>query len=237
MKTFLQWLISLFWAEPRPEVSDTVKQQEQAPPRPDIQVVAPVIKGPPTPQRPWYMTGPMVQLLQGIIMLHEGGKAGYNADYRNDDRWTLSNYNFDEVRALSRRQVTVDKEPSSAIGGYQFLTATLDSLKSSLGLTGKERFTDILQDDLAVALMIRRGLLTFLRGNMSVDAFGNELAKEWASLPVLAATKRGNRSIKVGQSYYAGDGLNKSFHKPETIRAALLDLRNSLKDAPELKQV
>lgn len=228
LKAILEWLYATFVVAPKPVIPDTVRETEAAPPRPDIKIVEPVVlENPPSPQLPWYMTGAMKALLL-LILKHEGGKAGYNADYRNDDRWTLSNYNFDEVRSLSRRQVTVDKEASSAIGGYQFLTKTLDSLKASLHLTGKERFTNAFQDDLAVALMIRRGLLDYLRGRISLGQFGNNMAMEWASLPVLVATKRGNRNIKVGQSYYAGDGLNASFHKPAVVAEALEAMKTSL---------
>jgi len=180
---------------------------------------------------PWYMTPAMRDLLR-LIRLHESGKAGYNADLYNDDKWTLTNKTFDEFRALGRSQVTTGgarggKEPSSALGGYQFLTATLDSLKRDLNLTGKEIMTPGFQDDLAVALMNRRGYMKYLRGEISAETFANELAKEWASLPVVTGPKK-------GKSYYAGDGLNAAFHKPETILAAVRAVKspNPLTSAP-----
>lgn len=226
-KTFLFWLFGI--EQPLSKPSDVQREASEAEPRPDVQVVGPVVRVETSTR--WYFTPAMVKLLK-LIGEHEGGKAGYNADYRNDDRWTLSNYTFDQVVSLSRRQVTVDKEASSAIGLYQFLTKTLLSLKESLKLKGTERFTPAFQDDLAVALMIRRGLMKYLRGELSLSGFCNNLAMEWASLPVVTATKRGNRTIKVGQSYYAGDGLNKSFHKPATVMAAVeamgIELRKAM---------
>lgn len=178
----------------------------------------------------WYMTPAMVALLR-LIRLHEGGTAGYNADFRQDDKWTLTNKTFDEFRALGRSQVTTGgargaKEPSSALGGYQFLTKTLDTLKADLKLSGKEIMDEAFQDDLAVALMNRRGHMKFLRGEMGPEAFANELAKEWASLPVVTKIRGQSRTVLPGQSYYAGDGLNKAFHKPETILAAVKALRD-----------
>ena len=178
----------------------------------------------------WYMTPAMRDLLR-LIREHEGGKAGYNADFRNDDNWTLTNKTFDEFRALGRSQVTTGgarggKEPSSALGGYQFITATLDSLKKDLKLSGKEMMTEVFQDDLAVALMNRRGHMKYLRGEMGEIAFANELAKEWASLPVVTRIKGQKRYVNPGETYYAGDGLNKAFHKPETILAAVRKLKN-----------
>lgn len=49
--------------------------------------------------------------------------------------------------------------------------------------------------------MNRRGLGSYKSGKMSAEAFANNLAKEWAGLPVVSGPKK-------GRSYYAGDGLN-----------------------------
>lgn len=229
MWTWLKWL---FWgsdeaAATPTKAPDTQREAAVAVPQPQIEVVAPVIA---TRDARWYMTAGMLELLK-LIRLHESGKAGYNADFRNDDKWNLANYNFDQVVQLSRRQVKEQGEPSSAIGAYQFLTKTLLSLKESLSLTGTERFLPQFQDDLAVALMIRRGMLDFVRGSLSLSGFCNNLAMEWASLPVVTQVRRGNRVVKIGQSYYAGDGLNKAFHKPETILAAVERLGIELRKA------
>ena len=187
-------------------------------PLPPPTVGEPVISGRP------YMVPAMVDLL-ARIRHHEAGSRGYNANYRNNQNWILTGRTFDEVRALGRSQVTTYKERSSAIGGYQFITATLDSLKSSLGLTGKELFDVAFQDDLAIALMIRRGLMKYLRGELSAEAFANNLAKEWASLPVVTPIKGASRQLKAGQSYYAGDGLNKALTTPGVVISHLRALK------------
>lgn len=171
------------------------------------------------PQKRWYMNVGMVKMLAHIRSI-EAGKAQYNADFRNDDKWILTDKTFDQVRELGRSQVR-QGEPSSAIGGYQFLTATLDSLKKSLNLRGDELFNAELQDDLAVALMIRRGYLKWLRGEISDNTFANNLAKEWASFPVVVDMQGSKRWLVAGQSYYAGDGLNKALTKPSEVLALL----------------
>ena len=204
---FLQWLFGI-----KPVVADAVKTQEAGTPRPDVQVVAPVIKTGGT--RP-YMTQAMIALLAAIRSA-EAGKAGYNADFRNDDKWVLTNKTFDQFRGLARSQVT-QGEASSALGGYQFITTTLDSLKASLHLTGNEIMNPAMQDDLAVALMIRRGYMEYMAGRMNPSTFCNNLAKEWASLPVVTSIQGAHRALKVGQSYYAGDGLNKALHTASEI--------------------
>ncbi len=60
-----------------------------------------------------------------------------------------------------------------------------------------------------------------MSGQIGVTEFGKRLAQEWASFPVLAATKGQKRTVQRGQSYYAGDGLNKALVKPEKVEAVL----------------
>lgn len=209
----LKWLFGV-----KPVIADVEKVPSV--PAPQAGAVSPVIA---TAEPRPYMTPAMAKLLS-LIRLHESGRAGYNADYANNNHWILTTRTFDTVRALSRQQVT-NRERSSAIGAYQFLTATLDSLKTSLKLKGSEIFDEPFQDDLAVALMVRRGYLRYMDGSMSAVDFCNSLAKEWASLPVVSAIRGASRMLKPGQSYYAGDGLNAALHKPDVILAAVKALK------------
>lgn len=110
---------------------------------------------------------------------------------------------------------------SSAAGRYQFMRDTLRDLKAQLGLTGSEKLTPDLQDRLAFALLRRRGYDDFDAGRIGVTAFALRLAQEWASLPVLKACRGAHRQLVRGQSYYAGDGLNKALVAPERVEALL----------------
>jgi hypothetical protein len=47
------------------------------------------------------------------------------------------------------------------------------------------------------------------------------LAREWASLPVQRDQRGATRLVKRGQSYYAGDGLNKASATPEEVLRAV----------------
>ena len=230
MVKFLEWLARIFIGTLPEKVRVTDTEKSTSEPQPSIQVVGPVVRG--ESSYPWYMTQAVKKLLEAI-RVHEAGKAGYNADFRNNNKWDLQKYTLDEVIVLSRSQVTKG-EPSSAIGGYQFLTKTLVSLKSSLGLRGNERFTPEFQDDLAVALLIRRGLMAYIHDKLSAERFCNKLAMEWASLPVVTDIQGSRRYIKSGQSYYAGDGLNKAFHKPERIMALVKAIKPELEQAEKL---
>lgn len=110
---------------------------------------------------------------------------------------------------------------SSACGRYQFMTATLKDLQKSLVLIGNDKFTSDFQDRLGYELLKRRGYLKFVSGGMSLTAFGLGIAQEWASFPVLVSVFNGKRNIARGQSYYAGDGVNKALVRPEAVEAAL----------------
>lgn len=110
---------------------------------------------------------------------------------------------------------------SSAAGAGQFMNATLKDLKNQLGLSGDEVFTGALQDDLAYQLLVRRGYHDFIGGRISKQEFGKRLAMEWASFPVLAAVKGRHRVVQRGETYYAGDALNKALVAPEKVETVL----------------
>lgn len=221
MAKFFEWLWNLIFGV-KAAAPPMTEDREPPTPRPDIAVVSPVA-GKDDDDR-WYMTAEMRDLL-ALIRKHEA-PAGYNQRFAEaKPKRDLSLMTFDEVRAYGRARVTVDGKASSAIGGYQFITKTLDSLRASLHLKGTELFTPGLQDDLAIALMVRRGFMEYLRGKLGTSDFANNLAKEWASLPVVTAITGAHRKLKPGQSYYAGDGLNAAHHKPAVVTAAIVAMK------------
>lgn len=127
-----------------------------------------------------------------------GGTNGYNRVFGSTKNYPLTDMSVDEVLAFQGRMVR-SGSPSTAAGKYQILRSTLAELKKEMGLTGDEQFTAELQDQMAVALLRRRGLDKFLAGEMNRKEFTNRLAMEWAGLP-----------NTTGSSHYAGDGLNKA---------------------------
>ncbi|MEQ9634593.1 MAG: hypothetical protein RLW68_00765 [Devosia marina] len=122
---------------------------------------------------------------------------------------------------------------SSAAGAYQFMHATLKDLKASLGLVGNETFTPAFQDRLGLALLKRRGFEGFMAGTIGRNAFGLGLAREWASFPVLADTKGAHRNVARGETYYAGDRLNKALVPPETVETILTQVKLATGTAPQ----
>jgi muramidase (phage lysozyme) len=153
---------------------------------------------------------------------------GYDTLYGNNHKKLkrkLTSMTFDEV--VKAGPGWTKRYGSSACGRYQFMRDTLDSPKSvadlrgELGLRGDELFDADLQDRLGFHLLKRRGYGQFMTGKIHRTEFGKRLAMEWASFPVLAKTKGAHRTLQRGQSYYAGDGVNKALVKPEAVEAVL----------------
>ncbi len=92
---------------------------------------------------------------------------------------------------------------SSAVGRYQIINTTLAGLVQRLGLSPDTKFDRSTQDQLAIALIERRGAESYANQELTPEQFAHNLAKEWAGLPKVIGDK-------PGDSYYAGDGLNKA---------------------------
>lgn len=121
---------------------------------------------------------------------------------------------------------------SSASGGYQFMYATLGGLIEELDLDIHQKFTPDLQDRLGYHLLKRRGYQAFMDGKISTNEFAKRLAMEWASFPVLARTQGAHRWINRGETYYAGDRLNKALVQPESIEMLLHKVSEAGSDIP-----
>lgn len=121
---------------------------------------------------------------------------------------------------------------SEAAGAYQIMEDTLRGLQSPPGAI----FDPPTQDALALQLMDRRGWADVEAGRKSVEDFANQLAREWASLPVVSPVTVGKRTVRRGQSYYAGDGLNRAHATPEEVLGAIREAL-ALGDSPPVSTV
>lgn len=147
----------------------------------------------------------------GALLRKAEAAGNYNAVFGNArSKKDLSKLTLNQVLAS---QVAARKRGvrSTAIGGYQFIYKTLRGLKGELGLTGNERFTPELQDQLFGALMERRGWSSYKEGRISARQFSLRLSQEWASVA----------NPNTGLSYYAGDGLNAASVRTKQVYAAL----------------
>jgi muramidase (phage lysozyme) len=110
---------------------------------------------------------------------------------------------------------------SSAAGRYQVVRTTLSDMIRKLRLGSRRRFDPDLQDLIAYRLLRRRGFDRFVVGELPLAVFALELAKEWASLPVLARMQGAHRLLEAGETYYAGDNRNRALVEPAEFKALL----------------
>jgi muramidase (phage lysozyme) len=162
----------------------------------------------------------------GKVEVGREGRDGYDVIYGHNQAKLpkpLTQMTVDEVVAAGPSWTQAWR--SSAAGRYQFMNATLKGLKTELRLRGTQLFDPNLQDRLGYHLLKRRGYEAFVAGQITRIEFGRRLAMEWASFPVLADTRGAHQNIRRGQSYYAGDALNKALVAPAAIEKLLDDAK------------
>ena len=148
---------------------------------------------------------------QGNYNAHFGSVANQEIDFT---RMSIA-----EVLAWQKRFVD-EGNASSAVGRYQIIRPTLLGLVKELHLTTHELYDKDTQDQLAVALVNRRGAVAFIEDKLSAEDFAHQLSKEWAALPKVIGDQPEN-------SFYAGDGLNRS----------LIDTKTSLDAISKFKEL
>lgn len=162
------------------------------------------------------------------------GQAGYETiiGYRNEKPGALpkpiTELTLEELLAEQKRWVKNLKAPSGAAGRYQIIRPTLLSLIAELGVPLSAKFAPELQDRFGFALLKRRGWKLFAARTLSLRDFGNRLAREWASFPVLSRQQGAHRTLERGESYYAGDGVNASLARASEAEAVLAAVLNAL---------
>ncbi|RMC33758.1 glycoside hydrolase family protein [Paracoccus alkanivorans] len=110
---------------------------------------------------------------------------------------------------------------STAAGLYQILYKTLLATIQQMNFDTSRKFDAATQDSMAYHLLTGRGFQRFLDGKIDADDMAVALSKEWASLPVPHDMQGANRWLRAGQSYYAGDGLNKAHASIREVEVAL----------------
>ena len=106
--------------------------------------------------------------------------------------------------------------PSTAVGRYQFVRATLQSLAEKAGIGRSDRFTPDLQDRLGWMLLCRRGYRDWWLSTIDDEQFAHNLSLEWASLP---------DPFNGGKSHYDGIGPNHAGTTLDAVYAMLVAAR------------
>jgi LysM repeat protein len=117
-----------------------------------------------------------------------------------------------------------------AVGAYQMVPKTFNAAVRALGLTGDEVFDKELQDRMAIEYLAgskRPKLQAWLRGdqNASRTEAHEELAKEWASIPIGKPVTRKGQTMERGESYYKPENNVANAHTAEEVEALLDSLR------------
>jgi len=132
-----------------------------------------------------------------------------------------------------------------AVGRYQLIPITLNAAIESLSLDLNSKLNAETQDKIFDEYLIkikRPDIINYLEGDSSLNSAMYASAKEWASIGVEKGNRISDQKIKVGEkitykkryakggeSYYAGDGLNKAHVTPEEIKNVLINSKNNYK--------
>lgn len=149
--------------------------------------------------------------LIAYIVQHEaaGDWNAWNHGTRIRGDKPLTQMTVGEVMELQSQNLLLpEDEKFTAAGGIQIIHPTLAEEVSKGTVSPNEVFDEHTQRRLAVSLMRRRGLDDWMSGAMGTEDFGTNLAREWASLPVMKDTYRGGQFIARGQGYYGGVSTN-----------------------------
>ncbi len=223
-------------APPAVSTGDAAAPAGGAPP---VSPIPPVNPGPP-PTAPTRPAGPVVllpsttppprgvkALLDFIAQFESAGN--YNARFaaagNQDPRFTEMT-----LRDVLRWQGDFVRKgsPSSAVGRYQIIRKTLETLIDGLTLDPPAvRFDEHIQDRMATRLLEARGLKKYLAGELSPEGFANSVSREWAALPIVTNDfpDHQGRAGRRGFSFYAGVGNNKAHAGIESYLRAVRAVR------------
>lgn len=154
---------------------------------------------------------PATDFLLDFIAEGESG-GNYNAvigDAKASD--DLGAKSLAEIYTLMADLLTKGR-PSTAVGRYQIIRSTLESLASKMSISPDTKFTPELQDRLGVQLMVGRGYSRWWTGGMTDEDFAHGLSMEWASLP---------DPENQGKSHYDGIGPNHASKTEAQVMTAL----------------
>lgn len=148
------------------------------------------------------------------------------------------------IREIREKQINRD---IFAVGRYQLIPNTLSSAITSLGLDVNEKMDEEMQDKIFDEYLIkvkRPKIIAYLEGDGTVEDAMYSSAQEWASIGVEKGKRISDKIIKDkkgkiisrivryaerGESYYAGDGLNKAHITPEQIKNVLIKSKDEKK--------
>jgi len=146
------------------------------------------------------------QPLLDYIAKYEAVDGSYDSIYPGRTYPGLSKMTIGEADKWQER--TASQRGSAAAGRYQFME--IKKQAAAAGLSPSDIFSPENQDKMAVALITQKRGITEAMIKSNPNEAMIRLGMEWAALPMPVAMKGHSRYVQAGQSYYAGDGLNKA---------------------------
>lgn len=152
-------------------------------------------------------------LLDLVAKGESGGN--YNAYFGNAHNDTIKFTDMTLGEVLEWQTEYVAKgNVSNAVGKYQIVQPTLQEFARKLNIDTNTKFDKATQDRVAIALLERRGSVAYASNKLTREQFAANLAMEWAALPKMTGPD-------AHQSYYAGDGINKSSVSVDEVNTVL----------------
>jgi murein DD-endopeptidase MepM/ murein hydrolase activator NlpD len=155
--------------------------------------------------------GPILDL---IASKESGGS--YTKMYGGKENPSLVNMTLQEVSAFQAAHAK--KTGSAAMGRYQFMNALGQG--AAVGLKPTDKFSPENQDKMAVGLIVNKRKVTLDMIKSNPDEAMIRLGMEWAAIGMPKSMRGHRRMVAAGETYYAGDGVNKAHITPAQMRAA-----------------
>ena len=175
-----------------------------------------------------------------------GGKIQNSTKNTTRNNKKLTELTIGEIKEYMDIESPSNKDRLFAVGKYQFIPDTFDLVVEKMDLSDDQVFTPELQEKMGTFLLtdkVGRKLQTWLYQNdktikkSSIDEAMLALAKEFASIPVPYAIKKGTYGnwpkvdLKAGDSYYSEGitGGNKAQHTVSETKTILNKVEGSFK--------
>jgi muramidase (phage lysozyme) len=155
--------------------------------------------------------GGKVAQLKALIAFTEAGPKGYDAVHVSAKVKTPKAPTAMTIGQIKAWTKATPGQPH-AIGRYQFIPSTLNSLVRRAKFSDGTRFSPQVQDRLADLLLADAGINKFTKGRISRARFMDNLAKIWAGFPT--------RNGKSAYHGYAGNRatISLSFYQREMVK-------------------
>jgi murein DD-endopeptidase MepM/ murein hydrolase activator NlpD len=159
-------------------------------------------------------TGQWGPILDLIASKESGGS--YTKMYGGKENPSLVNMTLQEVSTFQAAHAK--KTGSAAMGRYQFMNALGQG--DAVGLKPTDKFSPANQDKMAVGLIVNKRKVTLDMIKSNPDEAMIRLGMEWAAIGMPKSMRGHRRMVAAGETYYAGDGMNKAHITPAQMRAA-----------------